>query len=72
MRFIDGITTPSGLGIVSPAPTSSGPVTMVAVYTDPAEDAAMRALATRIGLDMTSFHVLSAYVAIYIWYLSTH
>jgi hypothetical protein len=41
------------------------------VYTDPVEDAAMRALATRIGLDMTSFHVLAAYVAIFIWHLST-
>ncbi len=72
VRFIDAITPPSGLGIISPAPTSSGPVTMVAVYTDPVEDAAMRALAARIGLDMTSFHVFAVYVAIYIWYLSTH
>jgi hypothetical protein len=72
VRFIDAITTPSGLGIVSPAPTSSGPVTMSAVYTDPVEDAAMRALAARIGLDMTSFHVLAAYVAIFVWYVSVN
>lgn len=71
LQFLDTLNQPNGLPPISPAPTSSGPVSFIARYTQ-AEDATNRALATRLGLDMTALHVLGARLLQYVWFVSTH
>jgi hypothetical protein len=61
VRFLDVLAQPTGLAPVRPAPTSSGPVTLTARYSQ-SEGTAMRELAARLGLTVRSFHVFGARV----------
>lgn len=71
VRFVDTLLQPQGLAPVSPPPTSSGPVSFIARYTQ-AEDAQLHAIASRLGLGMDAYHVFAARLLELIWYFSTH
>ncbi len=70
MRFLDLVS--GGFGPVPAAPTSSGPMTLTATYTNPDDVAAIRDLARRMGISVPELHLFGARVLEYIWYFQTH
>jgi hypothetical protein len=70
IRFFDLLAAPGGLAPWSPAPTSSGPVTLTARYTQ-AEAALMQDLANRLGVTLAQVHIGGVRFVNLFWYIDT-
>ncbi len=70
LRYFDFLAQPAGLGPLTAPVPSTGPGSLVAAYTDPAEVTALQQLASRTGLTVANLHAVGLQVLVYLWAVS--